>query len=105
MVHKHAWDGQPREPEFEDAEQRSLRRKEEERRAYVNAQSDVANFPFEVGDTVWVVKPEYRAPLGEFKINRACPNDTFELLKVADGSIHTELVEGKYLTRDPFRAA
>lgn len=59
-------------------------------------------FPFETGETVWIVKPEYRAPLGEFQILKAHPNDKFELLKISDNTIHHEHVDGKFLRRDPF---
>ena len=61
-----------------------------------------SKFPFEIDETVWIVKPEYRAPLGEFRISKAHPNDRFELVKVSDNSVHPELVEGKFLRRDPY---
>lgn len=57
-------------------------------------------YPFEVGDIVWIVKPEYRAPYGPFSIVKAHPDDKFELVKESDNSAHDELVEGKHLRRD-----
>jgi hypothetical protein len=51
---------------------------------------------------VWIVKPEYRAPLGEYIITKAHPHDCFELRKKSDNTTHPELVEAKHLTRDPF---
>jgi hypothetical protein len=59
-------------------------------------------YPFEIGETVWIVKAEYRAPLGEFRISQAHPNDMFELVKISDNSVHPELVEAQYLRRDPY---
>jgi len=61
-----------------------------------------SKFPFEIGETVWIVKAEYRAPLGEFCISRAHSNDMFELVKISDDTVHPELVEGKYLRRNPY---
>jgi hypothetical protein len=55
----------------------------------------------ENGDVVWIVKPEYRAPLGEFIIVKAHPNPRFELIRKTDMSPHTKLAEEKYLRRDP----
>jgi hypothetical protein len=49
---------------------------------------------------VWIVKPTYRSPLGEFCITKALPDDKFELVKVSDGSLHPELVDSKDLRRD-----
>ncbi len=56
-------------------------------------------YPFEVGETVWVVKPDYRAPLGEFRIVKAHPDDFFELVRGSDNQPHTELIAGKDLRR------
>jgi hypothetical protein len=56
----------------------------------------------EVGETVWIVMPEYRTPLGEFVITKAHPNNYFELARKADRVPHPELVEEVHLTRDPF---
>ena len=49
---------------------------------------------------MWIVRPEYRAPLGEFLIVRAHPNDFYELVRRSDNTPHPELIEGKYLRRD-----
>lgn len=57
--------------------------------------------PFEINDMEWIVKPTYHSLLGEFRIMKVFPDDKFELVKVSDGSIHTELVKAKYLRRDP----
>ena len=48
---------------------------------------------------MWIVKPEYRAPLGEFRIVKAHPNDVFELARCSDNAPHSERVEGKELRR------
>ena len=57
-------------------------------------------FPFEKGDVVWIMKLEYRAPLGKFRITKAHPNDRYELFRCSDNTIHSELVEGKHLRRN-----
>lgn len=59
-------------------------------------------FPFEINEIVWIVKPAFRAPLGEFRISKAVLDDKFELIKVSDNTLYPEEVEGKYLRRDPF---
>jgi hypothetical protein len=59
-------------------------------------------FPFEIGDTVFIVKPGFRSPLGEFIIAAAHADDKFELKLKSDNSPYDELVEGKYLRRDPY---
>ncbi len=51
------------------------------------------------------MKPEYRAPLGAFYISKALPDDYFELVKVSDNIIHPEIIEGKFLSRDPYSSA
>ena len=56
-------------------------------------------FPFEQGEIVWIVKPGYRAPLGEFRIVKAHPNNMYELVRSSDDTPHSELVEGKDLRR------
>ena len=56
-------------------------------------------FPLEIGDTVWVKKPGYRAPLGEFRIVKAHPQNMFELVVKSTGVAHSELVEGRYIMR------
>jgi len=53
-----------------------------------------------VGEVVYIVKPELRAPLGEFRVSRAHPGDKFELVKVEDGTIYPGLIEGVYLRRE-----
>ena len=55
-------------------------------------------FPFEVGEIVWIMKPGYRAPLGEFRIVKAHPDNMYELVK-SDDTPHSELVEAKDLRR------
>ncbi|KAG9502106.1 hypothetical protein J7337_007822 [Fusarium musae] len=57
-------------------------------------------FPFEIGETVWIVQPGYRAPRGEFRITKVHPDDLFELVDCANNVMHPDLVEGKYLRRD-----
>jgi len=55
-------------------------------------------YPFEVGESVWIMKPAYRAllALGEFRITKALPDDKFELGKVSGGSLHLNRAgEGK----------
>ena len=59
-------------------------------------------FPFEIGDTVYIVKPGFRSPLGEFVITAAYADDKFELKWKSNDSQYDELVEGKYLRRDPY---
>jgi hypothetical protein len=59
-------------------------------------------FPFEVGEKVWIVKPEWRAPLGEFSITKAHANEKFELVKISNNTLYPELVEKGFLSRDPF---
>jgi hypothetical protein len=59
-------------------------------------------FPLEVGETVWIVKPEFRAPVGEFRVSKAHPNDRFELVNMSDNTVYPELVEGKFLHRNPY---
>jgi hypothetical protein len=48
---------------------------------------------------VWIVKPGYRVPLGEFRIFKAHPNNMYELVRSSDDTPHSELVEGKDLRR------
>ena len=60
----------------------------------------VLQFPFEKDEVVWIVKPEYRAPMGEFRIVKAHPNDKYELVRLSDNTPHSILVEGKHLRRD-----
>ncbi|GKU05761.1 serine threonine protein kinase [Fusarium langsethiae] len=55
------------------------------------------DFPFEIGDTVSIMKPGYRAPLGEFRITKAYANDMFQLESCATNVVHPELVAGKDL--------
>ncbi|KAF5586114.1 serine threonine kinase [Fusarium pseudoanthophilum] len=57
-------------------------------------------FPFEIGETVWIVQPGYRAPRGEFRITKVHPDDLFELVDCATNVVHPDFVEGKYLRRD-----
>ncbi|KLP18821.1 Uncharacterized protein LW94_5008 [Fusarium fujikuroi] len=57
-------------------------------------------FPFEIGETVWIVQPGYRAPRGEFRITKVHPDDLFELVDCATNIAHPDLVEGQYLRRD-----
>lgn len=64
------------------------------------AESLAPQFPFEKDEVVWIVKPEYRAPLGEFRIAKAHPDDTYELVRCSDNTLHSELVEGKHLRRN-----
>ena len=51
---------------------------------------------------MWIVKPGYRAPLGEFVITKAHPDNVFALEKKGSGVAHYELVEAKHLRRDPY---
>ena len=62
----------------------------------------LSQFPFEKGELVWVVKPTFRAPLGEFRISKAFPNETFELIKLSDNTVYPEKVEKRFLKRNPF---
>lgn len=54
---------------------------------------------FEVGERVWILKPGYRAPLGEFQIVKALADDKFELIRCSDSTKYREPVEGKHLRR------
>ncbi|KAF5589968.1 serine threonine kinase [Fusarium pseudocircinatum] len=62
--------------------------------------SPLPKFPFEIGETVWIVQPGYRAPRGEFRITKVHPDDLFELIDCATNIVHPDLVEGQYLRRD-----
>ncbi|KAK4695584.1 hypothetical protein P7C71_g2193, partial [Lecanoromycetidae sp. Uapishka_2] len=73
---------------------------EKDRKTHVNPYKERAEFPLEKGDVVWIVKPEYRAPLGEFRITKAHPNDKYELVRCSDNILHCDLVEGKHLCRN-----
>lgn len=64
--------------------------------------SHINKFPLEKGEEVWIVQDGYRAPLGPFIIVSASQNDLFELKWKNTESMHSELVEGKYLKRDPY---
>lgn len=75
---------------------------EDDWKSFVGSYQTPANYPFELGDTVWIVKPEYRTPLGEFIIMKAHPNKYFELARKADRVPHPELVAETHLTRDPY---
>lgn len=50
------------------------------------------------------MKPGYRAPVGGFRIEAAHANDQFKLVSLGTDAPHPELVEGKYLRRDPYTA-
>lgn len=58
-------------------------------------------FPYEIGETVWILKPSFRAALGPYKINRALANHRFELKEEGSGVIYAEEVEARFLRRDP----
>ena len=58
-------------------------------------------FPYEIGETVRVLKPSFRAPLGPYKVNRALADHRFELKEEESGAIHAEEVEARFLRRDP----
>ncbi|KAF5012411.1 hypothetical protein FDECE_1540 [Fusarium decemcellulare] len=73
---------------------------EDDRKAYVARYNNNVPFPFETGEIVWILKPGYRAPLGEFRIQKAHPDDMFELVSCATNATHPELVEGKHLRRN-----
>lgn len=60
-------------------------------------------YPFELGDTVYIVRPDWRAPLGPFYISKALPNSEFELVHISDDVPYGEAVEEKLLYRDPYR--
>lgn len=62
----------------------------------------ILQYPFEIGDIVWLLASNLRAVVGEYRIVDALPNDEFELEKVDDGTPYPTPVEGKYLRRDPF---
>lgn len=49
---------------------------------------------------MWIVKPGYRAPLGEFRIVKAHPDNMYELVRASDNAPHSELVQGKDLRRE-----
>ncbi|KAI1174284.1 hypothetical protein F4777DRAFT_390146 [Nemania sp. FL0916] len=74
--------------------------KDDNGRAYVVKYTNNTPYPLEVGEIVWIVKPEYRAPFGPFTIHKACSDDTFQLVKRSHNTFHPELVQGKYLKRD-----
>ncbi|RBR26061.1 uncharacterized protein FIESC28_01089 [Fusarium coffeatum] len=86
-------DNHDKEKTFDDSD-------DEDRKAHVARYTQEAAFPLEIGETVWIVKPGYRAPLGEFRITKAHPNDMFELQSCATNAAHTELVAGKDLRRN-----
>ncbi|KAF5971701.1 serine threonine kinase [Fusarium coicis] len=73
---------------------------DDDRKAHVARYNNNAPFPFEIGETVWIVQPGYRAPRGEFRITKVHPDDLFELVDCATNVVHPDLVEGKYLRRD-----
>lgn len=73
---------------------------EKDRKGHVDPYQKPAEFPFEKDEVVWIVKPEYRAPLGEFSIVRAHPDDLYELVRRSDNTPHPNLIEGKYLRRN-----
>jgi hypothetical protein len=73
---------------------------DEDRKAHVVKYQQEAAFPFEIGDTVWIMKPGYRAPLGEFRITKAYANDMFQLESCATSVAHPELVAGNDLRRN-----
>lgn len=70
-------------------------------RSYVAKYNVPLEFPFEIGETVWILKPSFRAPLGPYKINRALVNNKFELKEETNGAIYAEEVEARFLRRDP----
>ncbi len=49
---------------------------------------------------MWLFKIGYRAPLGQFRITEAHPDDKFELVDCADNTTYAELVAGSDLKRD-----
>lgn len=57
-------------------------------------------FPFEIGETVYILKPSFRAAIGPFEILRALSNHRFELKDLNTGMLHTEEVEARFLRRD-----
>lgn len=75
---------------------------DDDRRAHVVKYGKKASFPFEKGETVWIFKPGFRAPLGEFIIVQALPNDMYELANKATNTPHTEHVERQHLKRNPY---
>jgi hypothetical protein len=62
----------------------------------------IVQYPFEVGDIVWLLSSNLRAVLGEYRITNALPNDEFELVRLDTGTPHHTPVQGKYLKRDPY---
>ena len=61
-------------------------------------------YAFEKGEIIWLLAPNLRAVLGEYKITRALEHDKFELENANDGTPHPGPVEGRFLSRDPFAA-
>jgi hypothetical protein len=59
-------------------------------------------YPFEIDEIVWIVQPGLRAPMGEFRITAALPNNQFRLVKVDDGIEYPNPIESRYLRRDPY---
>ncbi|MCJ1469372.1 hypothetical protein MMC07_008005 [Pseudocyphellaria aurata] len=74
---------------------------EKDRKAHVDPYEKKAEFPFETNEIVWIKKPEHRTPMGEFRIVQAHPNDKYELVRCSDNTLHSELIEGKHLLRNP----
>lgn len=70
-------------------------------RSYVAKYNVPLEFPYEIGETVWILKPSFRAALGPYKINRALANHRFELKEEGSGVIYAEEVEARFLRRDP----
>ncbi|KAK4199233.1 hypothetical protein QBC40DRAFT_282441 [Triangularia verruculosa] len=73
----------------------------DDRRSYVGPYSHKEEFPLEYGDLVWIMQSG-RPPLGEFRIVTVHPNDLFGLEWTSTGAVYPDLVQGKYLRRDPF---
>ncbi|CAM1506161.1 Fc.00g058020.m01.CDS01 [Cosmosporella sp. VM-42] len=72
---------------------------EKHRKGYVLPYDTHHEYPLELGELVWIVKPEFRAPLGQFRITTAHEDDKFELIRCSDNQPYPQLVEGKYLKR------
>ena len=57
-------------------------------------------YPFEIGETVYILKPSSRAAIGPFEITKALSDHRFELKDMASGELHSEEVDARYLRRD-----
>ncbi|KAK4448748.1 hypothetical protein QBC34DRAFT_406668 [Podospora aff. communis PSN243] len=69
-------------------------------RPHVDNYDNAKDFPFEIGETVWVFKAGYRALLGPFRIVRAHAANRFELVTLPGGVVYPELVDGGDLRRE-----